>query len=206
MIRILSPKKLGIYFSFALFLLLSCNDNNTDTKPTTPAADTGKKAETPTVPPATTAALSGYLDNLYILSTDFNKLSGKQNVVFSFYFAPGDKITLRGWQCKNNAIGNCTGKYNANPDISLTNAIATTEPYGPDTYLGNIILAEKSVKNIKDNFSNKYTYVVFVPKRIGASIEYSIFVTNDDPTKAVKALVLDPTFEDANPSPPKNYN
>jgi hypothetical protein len=113
---------------------------------------------------------------------------------------------MHGWQCKNNLAGNCTGKYDANPAIKLSNGAATTEPYGPDTYFGNIILMEKSVKNIKDNFCNTYANIVFVPKRVGATIVYTIYATNDDPTKSIKALTLDPTGDEANPSPPKNFN
>jgi hypothetical protein len=194
----------SLFICFTIILITSCNNGGKKNKDSVNSVeDTIDKTTEVKEESSKAKTITGTLDNLWVKKSDFNSLDKDKKVVFSFTFQPNDTLTLYGWSCKG-ALGSCNGTYYTNPDIKLLKGITSGISYGPQVYFGNIILHKNAVKKIVNGFKT-YTYVVFVPQNNGGFITYKIFVTNDDPTQSIKALVLDPTGEDANPSPPKDY-
>ncbi|MGB3008332.1 MAG: hypothetical protein WBC06_17585 [Chitinophagaceae bacterium] len=194
----------SLLICITLFLIASCNNGGDEKKvAANGGADTISKTIEVKEESSKAMSIAGTLDNLWVTKSDFNKLDKDKKVVFSFTFQPNDTLTLYGWSCKG-ALGNCNGTYYTNPDIMLKKGISSGVTYGPKVFFGNIILRKNTVKKIVNGF-NTYTYVVFVPENNSGFITYKIYVTNDDPTKSIKPFVLEPTLEEANPSPPKDY-
>lgn len=199
--------KLSGYSLFYFAVLISFNSCNSSTDKEK-ATESSVSNDSTTVPEKgkeqpTSTSISGTLDQLWVLKTDFNKLPN-QKLVFSFVFRTNDTLTLYGWSC-NGSSANCNGTYQNDPNIKLIKGQSTGIKYGPIVNFGNIILQRRSLRNIQDNFTT-YKYVVFVPSIADGFITYKIFVTNDDPSIMEKVLMMIPTNDDANPSPPRGYN
>lgn len=195
-----------ILFLSVIFFMSSCKDDdkkNDDTNATNSAPNTNTAPSTNTAAAAEPkkAALTGTLDNLWVLGTEFKKLKDKKKVVFSFTFRDPDTLTLWGWQCQNN---NCTDNFLDPPDLKLSKAKPSGKSYGPNVIFGNVVILKDGVKPIKDWIDKGYLNVVFVPYNDGEYIRYKIYVTNDDPRAALTALNLEDTGIETNPSPPKN--
>lgn len=190
---------MGIILSCLLFIATSCtNEEDKGTTSETPAATTSTPVEEKKDPSA--KLIGGTLDTLWIASTGWPAQGEK--IVFSFTIDQYDELKLHGWKVKNGP-----NLFDPNPNYRLANAGQHKGgTYGPDMYLGNIVLQANEVNLIRNKINQGgYTKVLFVPKVLpGNHIAYDIFVGKDDTGLAIMAV--DPTGFEANPSPPKNYN
>lgn len=189
---------------FVISFMSSCNSDDKKSDDTTNAAvstTTATSTNTTAVAEPKKATFTGTLDTLWVLGTNFKRLSNGKKVVFSFTFRDPDILTLWGWQCTNN---NCTNNFPTNPDLQLNKGKPSGVNYGPNVILGNVVILKGDVKTIKDKIGNTYQYVVFAPYNDGEFIKYKIYVTNDDPSKTLVAFDLEDTGIETNPSPPKN--
>lgn len=148
--------------------------------------------------------LTGYLDTLWIDSASFRQLN--KRVTFRFYIDSINHLTLHGWSSD-------TVVYDPSPDVILLNGRASsTVQYGKGNYFGNLVLKNKDVDSIRRAIKKtKSPYVLFAPQdpaTTNGQINYSIFLTNDDPHPLVKIpkpqVVSTGLF--TNPSPPRNSN
>jgi hypothetical protein len=189
----------------AFALIISCNNRGDDKKAAeNSVADTSNKTPDVSQEQPRAMAIAGTLDFLYIDAAEFLNLP-KAKLVFSFAFRTNDTLTLYGWSCKNNGVGNCTGTYNNDPNIKLIKYQTGTKTYGPEVFFGNVIIQKDDVKTIKSKIG-AYKYVVFVPENRAGFIYYTINVTDDPPAPPfIKTLALTPTGIITNPSPPKDY-
>lgn len=202
MINVLKKNQLLLSL-IVLATLYACNSGDKKNAESTESTATTASSPTTETTPSTSAkaaALTGYLDTLWITADSFKTLPNKK-VVFSFAFRDPDTLTLYGWYCRGVI---CVGSYDNQdrPDVGLTKGHQSPVAYGPNVTFGNIILSD--VKKIKNMIGTKYRYVVFAPERYGDFIKYVIYLSNDDPA-LIKVLALDPTGVEANPSPPKSY-
>ena len=172
------------------------------TNPPSYVTGTTKVLAKDTVPLLPRYNISGDLDILWMTAASFKLLDEK--VTFRFYIEAADKLTLRGWSSDND-------DYNALPDVILFNGQpSTTAKFGPTNYFGNLQLKGKSIRKIIRQLNPPnppMTYVLFVPDIPGTNagqINYTIMLTNDDPSKPLlvgKQAV--PTGVNTNPSPPR---
>ncbi|MGB3008333.1 MAG: hypothetical protein WBC06_17590 [Chitinophagaceae bacterium] len=193
----------SLFIFITLNLMSSCKNGDGDKKATEDSVSaTDSKSTEVKQEEAKAMAIAGTLDNLWIEISEFKKLDDKKRLIFSFAFRKKDALTLYGWSCSKKGSDSCT--FSTNPDIKLKNGQASGISYGPEVFFGSIILHRKSIKYLQNNF-NQYRNFVFVPENNAGFITYKIFVTNDDPSQLALILALDPTGEEANPSPPKDY-
>jgi hypothetical protein len=196
-------KSIALFLSVISFLSSCTGDDKKNDETTNAATSTTTVNSTNTAVAAEPkkTALTGTLDNLWVLGTKFQELSNGKKVVFSFTFRDPDILTLWGWQCHDN---NCTNNFSTNPDLQLNKGKPSAANYGPNVIFGNVVIFRDGIKAIKDKLGSTYQYVVFVPYNDGEYIRYKIYVTNDDPGAALTALNLEDTGIETNPSPPKN--
>ena len=185
----------SVLFCIALMLLVGCNndkgtDKGTAANPAT--GDTGKTTAK-SLAPVIAGLSSGVLDTLVISATEFLKLD-RNKALFIFYFGTLDTISLSGWKDKS-------GTFNTPPDVRFIKGNPTAIPYGPGTYFGNLVL--KNVNQLRTRINtNGATEVIFVPYKSGDHVSYRIFLREPDSLK-VGILSINPTGDEANPSPPK---
>lgn len=196
---------LVLFFAASLFCFSSCKDDDNDSKKEDQAQASGDNQKAASSQPAApiVAMVNIKLDTLYVDRTTFENVpNGK--LVFSFTFTPQDQLTMHGWHATNPA----GTKFNKAPSIRLVNGKASTITAGPGIYFNNIVLQQSQRVAIEKILKAKNAnYVVFAPMLVDQySIGYNVFVSSTPPTMAMGIMALDPTGEDANPSPPKSYN
>ena len=196
------------FFLFVVFLMSSCANNDTTVTNTSTPASTNIPASTDAQVATSTAnkaPAEGTLNKIWIDASVFNDNRWKNTrMVFSFAIDQGF-LTLYGWACKGNLLGDCTGKYDPDPNLKLQQGQSSGVGYGPVVFWENLILEKKDVKDIQDKINN-YHFVEFRPKNINGHISYRIYITDTHPLTGQKIsenAEID-TQIDANPSPPKN--
>lgn len=144
--------------------------------------------------------LSGNLDTLWILSSDFVKLNPK--LTFRFYDTL-DAFTLHGW------LGNSNSHNNRPPDTRLFIGRKSSIQFGSGCYFGNLVLNAQSLNKVQKLIRDtRVSFVLFAPQdpaANGGQVVYNIFLTNDDPkSPTFYSISLIETGEFTNPSPPRN--
>ena len=196
-------KNIALFFSI-IFLISSCNSDDKKNEETTNSAastTTATSTNTADAPEPKKAALTGTLDYLWAVATEFKDLQQKKKVVFSFTFRDAGVLTLWGWQCKNEQ---CTDEFSNTPDIEMNRWKASNAQYGPNVIFGNVVIPKDGIKPIQDWIDKGYGFVVFEPYNSGEYIKYKIKVTKDQPNATLTDLTLEDTGIETNPSPPKN--
>jgi len=201
---------MGMYGSFLCMIILfsiACNSSSSST----PTTDTvAASVDTPAKPAAAPLAkISGFLNILYVDAASFldlkNEVRGK--LTFRFYLKQPDSLTLSGWSNDGNSP-----KYPGEPpkpNITLWVGGASAFEIGNDNYFGNLVLYNKSIKNITDSITKyKSKFILFVPLDPAANygqVTYKIYTTTLDPHafKLDDPVNFAATAEVTNPSPPK---
>lgn len=184
----------SFFFLLTFFLLVSCKDDDKDTK-------TNDVSMTEAKGPITNALTTGSLDTLYIERSAFDNIQGNVKLAFSFTFKVPDTLTLHGWIYRGNQI-----QYDSLPNMILKNTNASGYTYTIGTYFGNVVITVPDYARIKSALNNPaMKYVLFAPQPDGNNIMYKIFVSDKLSETKETILVVTPTGADANPSPPKNY-
>lgn len=193
-----------LFLTATLFCLFSCKNDDKNSRKEESAiprdSNTAQVASTATTQPA---FIGGKLDTLFVERKTFENVpNGK--LVFSFTFTASGQLTLHGWH----AINSGGTRFNPKPSLELENGSTSSLSYGPGTYFGNVVLQQNQRVAIEKKLAGlNANYVVFVPQQIESNnIGYKIYVSSTKPLMAMGVMALDPTGEDANPSPPKSYN
>ncbi|SOD97855.1 hypothetical protein [Spirosoma fluviale] len=189
-----------VSFGFAACQSGQTTSDKTDSTSTNANSQTvGAKSKIPTIT----------LESL-IVSSDSLIAYRNSDFVFEYFF--GDSvITLNGWVVKKGSSGSVA--YGANPTMKLTPIGSTTATIGPNTYVCDQVLLKKDVQELAKKIKGipGKTSLVFVPKRIGERINYSIFLLTTGAGQLEPAIPIDPalltnTDLETNPSPPHGFN
>lgn len=118
-------------------------------------------------------------------------------------------LTLHGWQFKKN---NNNQAFEDTPNIKFTVGKDTSIAFGNGSYLGDLILSKKHIRDVQDFLlkpaNQKYKYVVLVPVKYNGNpneIGYEIRVSEEVFSLANFGKVMLeplPTAKYANPIPP----
>jgi hypothetical protein len=196
---------------FLGMFLFACNCN--------PSAPKDEQTEDQTG--TSTVLISGNFSELSCSVNQFKNLTSmpgagkRNNSLFLKYIITQTGLNLSGWQFKQIQQAPPKFGFNSTPDLDFIPGASTTIPYGVGTYLGDLILSNSQIHDIKALIGQNPScnYLIFTPDFFDAAnnqVKYSIFLSNSptgketdfqkDSTGAVFMRI--PTSTDANPIPP----
>ncbi len=129
-----------IFLFFIAISFISCDSRNSTQASSTdsissPLLTTADVALTPKL-------IGSPLDTLWVEASTFSNLP-KKNLAFRFYINNDEKLVMDGWSVKNK------NDYPLNPTLKLSVGRQSSTLYNAGDYLGNLLLTDIEIKNIK---------------------------------------------------------